>query len=368
MDVDSLSPGVDFRAAVERALAASEVLLALIGPGWTNAVDEHGQRRLDDPDDLVAFEIATALSIGLRVIPVLVDGASMPRAAELPDRIRPLRSRQAVELDHRTFSTDADMLVQAVKQPGRLVVIGRRLRRRPALLATAVLLVVAVAAASAVVAVRGWGVGATCAGISDDFGTGSLDPRWTRTNDAGGTRTFEIAAGRLVIKPVPGADVRADHQGRVTAPYLNAAVDSDFSIETTLTADPLMSYQAAGLLLLHDQNNYVRLERGFGSFDAIAFEFTQNGVHIKLAGPYAGEPQPVPVDSDDVSLRLVRTGGQVSAFWRDDRAAGEWQELRNTAPLQGEATAGIAVLDTTPAGDRAPFTAAFDRLSIACDG
>jgi regulation of enolase protein 1 (concanavalin A-like superfamily) len=175
-------------------------------------------------------------------------------------------------------------------------------------------------------------------------------------------------AGRLVIKPVPGADVRADHQGRVTAPYLNAAVDSDFSIETTLTADPLMSYQAAGLLLLHDQNNYVRLERGFGSFDAIAFEFTQNGVHIKLAGPYAGEPQPVPVDSDDVSLRLVRTGGQVSAFWRDDRAAGEWQELRNTAPLQGEATAGIAVLDTTPAGDRAPFTAAFDRLSIACDG
>lgn len=92
----------------------------------------------------------------------------------------------------------------------------------------------------------------------------------------------------------------------------------------------------------------------------------QNGVHIELAGPYGGEPQPVPTESDDVSLRLVRTGEQVSAFWRDDEAAGEWQELRNTAPLQGEVTVGIAVLDTAPAGDRAPFTASFDALSITC--
>src|SRR5579875_3241282 len=68
MDVDSIAPGVDFVEHLQRAVAAADVLVALIGPGWLNAVSERGTRRLDDPADFVRLEIATALRTGIRVL------------------------------------------------------------------------------------------------------------------------------------------------------------------------------------------------------------------------------------------------------------------------------------------------------------
>ena len=80
MDVDHIPAGVDFVAHLNNQVAACEVVLVVIGPNWLNAKDEAGQRRLDNPDDFVAIEIAAALARNIRVIPVLVDGARMPKA------------------------------------------------------------------------------------------------------------------------------------------------------------------------------------------------------------------------------------------------------------------------------------------------
>src|SRR5215469_14357730 len=78
IDVETIEPGVDFAEAISRAVGACVVLVAVIGPGWLAAADKRGGRRLDDPDDLVRLEIGTALVRGVRVIPVLVEGAVMP--------------------------------------------------------------------------------------------------------------------------------------------------------------------------------------------------------------------------------------------------------------------------------------------------
>jgi len=92
------------------------VLIALIGRHWLSATDEEGKRRLDQPEDFVRLEVATALKRGIRVIPVLVDGASMPRSGELPDALKSLVRRQAVIVSHERFRADAERLIGAMDQ------------------------------------------------------------------------------------------------------------------------------------------------------------------------------------------------------------------------------------------------------------
>src|SRR5262245_21962598 len=84
MDVEGIEPGVDFVRVLNERLSECGALLAVIGPGWLDAKDRAGRRRLDDPNDYVRLEIQAALDRDVRVIPVLVDGAQMPQASELP--------------------------------------------------------------------------------------------------------------------------------------------------------------------------------------------------------------------------------------------------------------------------------------------
>jgi hypothetical protein len=93
MDVDNLDPGVDFFEAIEASVGSCDVLIAVIGKRWLISSDEEGRRRLDNPDDLVRLEIAAALKRNIRVIPVLVDGALMPRSSDLPDDLKLLVRR-----------------------------------------------------------------------------------------------------------------------------------------------------------------------------------------------------------------------------------------------------------------------------------
>ena len=84
-DVDSLPPGVDWREHIREALQDCDVALVLIGSKWLNATDEQAHRRLDDPNDVLRFELAEVLSReNVRVIPVLFDSARMPEAERLP--------------------------------------------------------------------------------------------------------------------------------------------------------------------------------------------------------------------------------------------------------------------------------------------
>src|SRR5262252_3232601 len=80
MDVDHVPAGVDFVEYLHSQVAACRVFLAVIGPNWLDAKDEDGRRRFDNPDDFVAIEIAAALARDICVIPVLVDGALIPKA------------------------------------------------------------------------------------------------------------------------------------------------------------------------------------------------------------------------------------------------------------------------------------------------
>ena len=107
MDVDHIPPGVDFVSYLNGQVANCNLFLAVIGPQWLSAKNEKGERRIDDPDDFVVVEIAAALERQIPVIPVLVDGARMPSANELPDSLRPLVRRHAFELRQTSFGRDA---------------------------------------------------------------------------------------------------------------------------------------------------------------------------------------------------------------------------------------------------------------------
>jgi len=110
MDIDNIEPGEDFVEVLERALDSADVLLAMIGPKWTDITDARGNRRLDDPNDFVRLEIATALRRNIRVVPVLVGGAMLPSAGELPDDLEGLLRRQAHEVTDTRFHTDVERL------------------------------------------------------------------------------------------------------------------------------------------------------------------------------------------------------------------------------------------------------------------
>ena len=79
-DIDRIKPGERFPSRIEQAVGSCDALLALIGPTWLSITDDAGRRRLDNPDDVLRREIATALGRGddVLVIPVLVGPTSMP--------------------------------------------------------------------------------------------------------------------------------------------------------------------------------------------------------------------------------------------------------------------------------------------------
>ncbi len=114
MDVDTIKPGVNFVELVQQAIGVCDGLVAVIGSDWLEVSDPTGARRLDDPADLVRLEIATALERGIRVIPVLVQGAQMPRGSDLPEGLQGLASRNALEVSDTRFRSDVERLIEAL--------------------------------------------------------------------------------------------------------------------------------------------------------------------------------------------------------------------------------------------------------------
>ncbi|HEX4961882.1 MAG TPA: tetratricopeptide repeat protein [Thermoanaerobaculia bacterium] len=153
MDLCNLDPGADFILAIENTIGSADVLLALIGRHWLEQQDTAGNRRLDDPEDLVRLEIATAFRHGVRILPLLLEGATMPAADALPPDLVPLSRIQALTLSNGHWKDERRRLLEAVK-PARFSRFRSGLRRgslslglRPVpLLAGFVLLFAAVAA------------------------------------------------------------------------------------------------------------------------------------------------------------------------------------------------------------------------------
>ena len=118
MDVENLSPGIDFKSALEQSLASCDHFLAIIGRQWISISDAFGRPRITDPDDMVVLEIAAALDRpAIHVIPLLVNGARMPQARELPSRLLGIARRQALDLPDSFFAPALVQLIELIEQP-----------------------------------------------------------------------------------------------------------------------------------------------------------------------------------------------------------------------------------------------------------
>jgi hypothetical protein len=115
MDLDDIHGGDDFAAVIDEKVGQCSALLAVIGERWLTLTGQDGGRRIDAPGDFVRLEIAKALERGVRVIPVLVGGAAMPVAADLPEVLRPLAVHQAIDLRDAHFHADANQLIDLLQ-------------------------------------------------------------------------------------------------------------------------------------------------------------------------------------------------------------------------------------------------------------
>ncbi|MBI2799908.1 MAG: TIR domain-containing protein [Gammaproteobacteria bacterium] len=115
MDVTDIVPGTDFVDAIERALASCCVLVTIIGRDWLTCTDQSGQPRIDNPHDFVYLETYTGLKRAVPVIPVLVEGASMPRTEALPRALQPLTRFQAVALGDAHWDADVFDVIDAIE-------------------------------------------------------------------------------------------------------------------------------------------------------------------------------------------------------------------------------------------------------------
>lgn len=117
MDVDAIPLGADFVEVLTMEVAKCDVLLAIMGPGWLDARDDTGNRRLDHEHDFVRVEIAAALKRGIPVIPILLEGTRIPGATLLPDDLKGIVRRNGLDVRHASFHADMDKLVRALRGP-----------------------------------------------------------------------------------------------------------------------------------------------------------------------------------------------------------------------------------------------------------
>ena len=115
MDDQRIVPGNQFTLNLRSAIEGCDVLVAVIGKDWVTGVDEHGNRRLDNPKDWLVEEVSSALTRGVPVIPVLLDGTEFPRIDELPAALAPLTDRQYICVNFETFVSDANRLAQIIE-------------------------------------------------------------------------------------------------------------------------------------------------------------------------------------------------------------------------------------------------------------
>jgi FHA domain/TIR domain len=118
-DIDTITPGSDFVSRIEDAVGACQVVLVIIGRSWLTITGPDGQRRLDNRTDFVRLELTSSLQQGIRIIPVLVQDAEMPRPQDLPEPLQELSRRNAIELSDDRWGYDVRRLVAAIEKSVR---------------------------------------------------------------------------------------------------------------------------------------------------------------------------------------------------------------------------------------------------------
>ena len=262
VDVEDIEPGVDFVTEIERAVSCCRVLVVVIGALWHTVVGPGGVARLHDPHDAVAIEVRTALAAGIKVVPVLVNGAEMPPADAMPEPLRSLARINAARVDHESFRDDADRLLGSLE---------RALGARPSVTpvsssrSTARRLAGRTAEILGEAAVRSWQRRREEGLFASGPGSGGGRHAAPRRAGAGATQLSTAPP-----EPVPGSTPAPPTAGLRTAPQPQAAIvpgRSVAGVRLGATADevravlgapaqvyPMLEYPALGL--------YVRMDEG----------------------------------------------------------------------------------------------------------
>jgi hypothetical protein len=115
IDVQSIELGENFAEVLDEKVGFCDALIAVIGKRWLASAHADGRRRLDDPEDWVRLEIVSALNRDIKVIPVLVGGATLPERQALPAPLALLVEAQALELRLDHFDEGVARLAAALE-------------------------------------------------------------------------------------------------------------------------------------------------------------------------------------------------------------------------------------------------------------
>jgi hypothetical protein len=126
MDVSDICLGREWQMVLNEKLNAAEVVLAIIGPEWLRLLDEKTKIQYDQASnfysenaDPVSIELSMGLQKGLPVVPVLIDGASLPGVDDLPEPLKFLPDRQSMTIQYQSFDKDCERLLQGMQLQGR---------------------------------------------------------------------------------------------------------------------------------------------------------------------------------------------------------------------------------------------------------
>lgn len=289
-DVDAIDAGVDFVATVRASIADARAMLVVMGPDWLRITDADGRIRLDDPADYVRTEVRLALAEpDLRVIPVLVDGATMPAPDALPDDIRSLALRNAVEIRNTRFDDDVDHLIEQI---GRAGVVRRLWRERRGVLVVASAMALAVSAL--VLRLAGGGVepltGDFNFAVADFAAVGEAEPDTARTlalsvfgvidgilagfEEAGEFTNAEVA-DPAKTGPVDGASIE---ERAASAAQLAGRLNADVVLVGTL--------DASGGVSRFDSEFYLS-ERNLRNAEELAGAYSLGRIELNTTDPLA---------------------------------------------------------------------------------
>jgi TIR domain len=309
-DVDSIDLGDDFPQVIADAVGSCDVLLALVGDRWLTITDRDGTRRLDRPDDFVRLEIEAALQRNVRLIPVLVDGATMPPADELPPSLAGMTRRQALELSPSRFEYDINRLLRVLdetlagtqrppggeKQAGPQATGAARSSRHPprgatapaqvnkAFAAVAVLAVVAIVAVIIGLLSRDGGVAS-----GDETAASGTSPSRSTAGSTKTTRRSESTATtqalfRGFILRRPSLEFRAEP--KLSAPVMGyLPYNTPVYIVCTTISDPVTGPgRAGGAPITTRVWDKVRTERDGDDLGFVPDAFVKTGTTDPVAG------------------------------------------------------------------------------------
>jgi subtilisin family serine protease len=273
IDLDSIEAGLDFAQVITEAVDSCAVLVALIGRQWVTLADEEGNRRLDNPDDYVRFEVHTALEREMRVIPVLVDGAKPLRRQQLPAELAKLARLNALELSYGRYQYDTDRLLDLIQRVLAEVPGGGTVRRSPS-----------TAGADAPIVTR-----------SDSGRPGGNAPSGALQKSPGPVRSAQASAA-----PIP-ADVE-----HVVTPQLSYGADEATRAKLGYSVEDRL-----GVLV------ELGVSAGLSS-DDIREQF-RNVFHTAFEHEREQPPEPVPISAH--YMRCVLTRDEITRLAAQDAAA-----------------------------------------------